>query len=83
MPFRVVKFFEVAGNGFEFSYQPGQVLSGERIDTERLVRNGFLEVFGEEAADRKESVADVPRETDTPKRKRGRPRKNEQRSVMV
>jgi len=49
----------------------------------RLLKCGFIEVFGEEAAERKEVIADVTRETDTPKRKRGRPRKNEQRSVMV
>lgn len=68
--FRVKKFFERVGPSFAFYYQPGAIIDAGAMDHERLVRDGFLEVFGEEATERKlQSVATAA------SRRAGRPRK--------
>lgn len=71
MSFRVKRFFERVGNGYAFYYQPGAVIDASCLDHERLVRDGFLEVFGEEAVERKATMA----EAEAVERKPGRPRK--------
>jgi hypothetical protein len=71
--FKVLQPFEVVGANYEFSYKAGQVINAGMLDWERYVRQGYLEVFGPEAAAKKSAATENV--ANEPKRKRGRPPK--------
>ncbi len=69
-----LKSWECADDMCERYYKSGDVVTGERLPTDVLVRQGFLAVYGDDATARKVEHAGEP-EQQPVKRKRGRPRK--------
>ncbi len=70
--FIFLKSWECADDMCERYYKSGDVVTGERLPTDVLIRQGFLAVYGEDATQQKAEQAGEPK---PPRRKRGRPRK--------